>query len=244
MSTIVPAVLPKNRTELAAALARFASVPEIRHVQIDIVDGRFAAPPTWPYAVTEGRNECSAMISACEHIPEAGRFRFDIDLMTLAPEEVVGEWIALGASRLTVHVESTLNIAALIHTLKEEYGYSKGMPDLLMLGLALNIDTDTMVLEPFINDINYVQFMGIKTIGKQGEPFDPRVLEKITAFRKRHPDISVQVDGGVTLETAPALLDAGVSRLVLGHALRDAEDIAAAYRAFSELTTKHGVHHA
>lgn len=242
MNRIVPAILPKNRAHLAERLSKLAQVRDITDVQIDIVDGRFATPSTWPYVAEEGRAECNAMISACEHIPEAGRFKLDLDLMVLSPEEVVGEWIALGASRLTVHVESTLNIGRLIQVLRDEYGYQKNMPDLLSLGLAINVDTDPAVLEPYLPHIHYVQFMGIKTIGKQGEPFDRRVLEHVISFRKRHPHISVQVDGGVTLETAPALLDAGVSRLVIGHSLGEAAHIQEAYTAFALLAKQHGAH--
>lgn len=239
MNRIVPAILPKNRAHLAERLAKLAQVPEITDVQIDVVDGRFASPATWPYIVEDGRAECNAMISACEHIPEAGRFRFDLDLMVLSPEEVVGEWIALGASRLTVHVESTLDVGKLIRVLHDEYGYDKNLPDLLSLGLALNVETDPAVIEPYLDYIHYVQFMGIKTIGKQGEPFDRRVLENIRAFRKRHPFMPVQVDGGVTLQTAPALLDVGVSRLVIGHSLGEAAHIQEAYNAFHVLTKQH-----
>ena len=150
MNRIVPAILPKNRAHLAERLSKLALVKDITDVHIDIVDGRFASPPTWPYVVEDGRAECNAMISACEHLPEAGRFRFDLDLMVLSPEDVIGEWIALGASRLTVHVESTLDIARLIQTLHAEYGYQKNMPDLLSLGLAINVDTDIAAIEPYL----------------------------------------------------------------------------------------------
>jgi ribulose-phosphate 3-epimerase len=113
---------------------------------------------------------------------------------------------------------------------------------LISLGLAIGAATDPTFVEPFVNDIDYVQFMGIATIGKQGQPFDPRVVDRIRTFKKKHPDIPIQVDGGVTLETAPALLDAGADRLIVGHALRDAPDIRKALAAFNDLTEKYGLY--
>ena len=50
----------------------------------------------------------------------------------------------------------------------------------------------------------------------------------------------IQVDGGVSLESAPVLLQAGVSRLVVGSALWRAPDFNKALQAFNELTQTHG----
>lgn len=231
MSIVVPAILPKSRAELDKALARLAAIESVESVQIDIVDGRFAKPASWPYAEKEAA-----------WLPLTDRFRYDLDLMVEAPSEAIATWVELGASRITVHVESTTSLGGIIADFKRRFGHAAGFtPGALALGLALNIDTDTAILEPVIGEIDYVQFMGIARIGAQGQPFDRRVLRKIHAFAVRHPEMTIQVDGGVSLATAPELLAAGVDRLVAGSAIMKADNIASEIAAFNALGHTYGV---
>jgi len=239
MAVIVPAHIPASRADLEEKLERLSGLAE--EIQIDIVDGRYANPASWPYAGNPA--EPSRMLADGEMLPRCGEFRFEIDLMSADPESVAGTWIGLCATRITVHAESTRFLPRFLENAKTLYGHEKGFAsELLSFGLALGVDTDIAIVEPYLKYIEYVQFMGIKSIGKQGQAFDARVLPKIAAFRKRYPDMPVQVDGGVSLATAPKLLQAGVSRLVVGSALFKAPDIAAAYREFVALTEAHGIY--
>jgi ribulose-phosphate 3-epimerase len=239
MGAIVPAVLPKNLNDLEEKLKRFEGIAD--SVQIDVIDGRYAAPASWPY--TEGSEELAQRAAQGENLPCLGSFSFDIDLMVSDPEEVIGSWITLGASRITVHAESTRYLSRIVSDFDVKYGHRQGFaPELLSLGLAIGVATDLGILEPYLPRIDYVQFMGIATIGRQGEPFDARALERVTAFHKKHPEIEIQVDGGVSMKTAPALLEAGADRLVVGSALRDAHDVRASYDALEALTHEYGIY--
>lgn len=239
MGIIVPAIIPTSRKDLEEKLSRLSGLCE--EVQIDIVDGVFAGPATWPYV--DDRAEPSRMLAGGGLLPRAGEFRFEIDLMSGDPESVAGVWIGLGASRLTVHSESTRFIPRFLESTNSIYGHDGDFtPGLLLLGLSIGIETDLALIEPYLKKIDYVQFMGIRKIGHQGEPFDVRVLAKIAMFRKRYPTIEIQVDGGITLENAPKLLKAGVKRLVVGSALWKAPDLASRYREFDELTQRHGIY--
>ena len=234
MGIIVPAILPTSRQDLDEKLARLVGLAT--DVQIDIVDGRFASPASWPYS--GGSSEL-----AKGGLPEVETLRMEVDLMVSDPELVTGAWIATGATRILAHLESTNYLPRLITDLKVKYGHDKGFaPDLLSFGLALNIATELSMLEPYINDVDYVQFMGIRSIGKQGQAFDTGVLEKIKKFRSLHPDIPVQVDGGVSLASAPLLLAAGVSRLIVGSALWKAPDLKEALDKLNALTQTHGIY--
>jgi len=239
MGIIVPAIIPTSRQDLDEKLSRLSGL--CQEVQIDIVDGVFAGPASWPY-VTDA-TEPARMLADGELLSKTGEFTFEIDLMSADPESVAGTWIGLGASRLTVHSESTRFIPRFLQSTHEEYGHDGDFtPGLLSLGLSIGIETDLALIEPHISKVEYVQFMGIRKIGHQGEPFDTKVFAKIAAFRKRYPKIEIQVDGGVSLENAAKLLDAGVKRLVVGSALWKAPDLAARYREFDELTEKHGLY--
>jgi ribulose-phosphate 3-epimerase len=238
MSTIVPAIIPRSYADLAQKLALLEGVCE--EVQVDIVDGRYAGPASWPYVSDP---EEPKRFLAEGRMLASGTLRVEIDLMTEDPEMSAGTWIELGASRLAVHAASTRFIPRLLDDIGSWYGHDKEFaPGLLSVGLALGADADTAIAERFLDRIDYVQFMGVRTIGRQGEPFDMGVIPRIRAFRKKHPKIPVQVDGGVTMRNAPALLDAGVSRLVVGSAIWKAPDPLEAYRAFAELTEEHGLY--
>jgi len=234
MGIIVPAILPTSREDLDEKLSRLVGLTT--DVQIDVVDGRFASPASWPYS--GGTKELAA-----GGLPQAESLRMEIDLMVSDPELVTGSWIATGATRILAHLESTNYLPRLITDLKVKYGHDKGFaPDLLSFGLAINIATELAMLEPYIDDLDYVQFMGIRQIGKQGQAFDTGVLDKIKKFRSLHPDIPVQVDGGVSLASAPLLLAAGVSRLIVGSALWKAPDLKEALDRLNALTQTHGIY--
>lgn len=238
MDIVVPAILPASAEELSGRLSRLPA--GVRSVQIDVVDGIFAEPPTWPYASRQARE---TLAQEAGWLRDLGDFAYEIDLMVERPEETAGLWVAAGASRLVLHIESVHDVPGLMRQLAREYGYEKGFaPDLLSVGLALNPDTDTAALLPHLDSVDFVQFMGIKSIGRQGQPFDPGVVDKIRAFHKAHPDVPVQVDGGVSLESAPRLLSAGASRLVVGSALWKTGDSAAELARFARIAEEQGIY--
>ncbi|MBA3789502.1 hypothetical protein H0X32_03910 [Patescibacteria group bacterium] len=238
MAAIVPAILPVSQEDLEDKLA--ALVGLVDSVQIDIVDGRFISPASWPYRTESDKGLPSFAGKTFSHL---GQIHYEMDLMVSAPEDVAGTWVEAGADRITLHVESTNYLPKTITDLEVRYGHAKDFaPELLAIGIALNIQSDLAIIEPYMAQIDYVQFMGIATIGKQGEPFDTRVLQKIATFKKKHPEIPVQVDGGVSLQTAPALLSAGVERLIVGSALWNAPDLATELQKFNELLHQYGIY--
>lgn len=235
MGVIIPAILPASREDLDERLVRLRGITN--RVQVDIVDGRFVTPPTWPYA------DGGTGLAVDDVLPELGAFRFEVDLMVEHPEDVIGAWVHAGASRITVHAETTRKLPQVVSDFETKYGHDKAFaPGLFAFGLATNIATDTALIEPYLDRCDYVQFMGIATIGKQGEPFDERVIKKVRAFHRAHPDMPIQVDGGVSLATAPALLAAGASRLVVGSAFWRSSDLSQALRDFTELAQTRGLY--
>ncbi|KND49786.1 MAG: ribulose-phosphate 3-epimerase [Parcubacteria bacterium C7867-008] len=237
MGVIVPAILPKSRDDLDEKLLRLHGLVDA--VQVDIVDGRFVVPATWPYQdQVVGVREPSG-----DTFPYLGEISYEVDLMVEEPEQVIRHWIEAGATRIVIHAETTRMLPKLMNELASTYGHDKDFtPGLLAFGLAINISTDTALIEPFLHQCDFVQFMGIAKIGKQGEPFDKSVLPKISAFRKKYPDMQLQVDGGVSLETAPQLLQAGVSRLVVGSDLWKAPDLAAELKRLQGLVHTYGLY--
>jgi len=238
MSFVTPAVLPSSRKELEEKLALFEYVPAISRVQIDVVDGKFASPASWPYTASE---ELRTMVASGDMLPNLHRVEYEIDLMCLDAREAAEMWLALGASRLTFHAESVTNLRQLITFARTRLGCDPSSCGVVTFGLALNIESDLALIEPYFDQIDYVQFMGIARIGRQGQPFDRRVLEKIRVFHMRYPKIPLQIDGGVSLDTAKELLVAGVSQLVIGSALLRSGDLASEVAKFDALQSPYGV---
>lgn len=227
MTTIVPAILPASRKDLEEKLALATSFEGVHRVQIDIVDGLFATPATWPYASADVEGEARVF----GQFPRASEVEYEVDLMTLDTMRAASMSLRLGARRLTLHAESLSDPVRTVRALRETHGSTESFE----LGLALNIASPLVLLEPVLHDIGYVQFMGIARIGVQGQPFERRVFSRIAELQKRHPKMSVQVDGGVSLANIRELLAAGVDSLVVGSAIFGAADPRKAVKKLQEL---------
>jgi ribulose-phosphate 3-epimerase len=175
------------------------------------------------------------MLVRGEMLPQLDHIAYEIDLMCLDAEQVAAAWLSLGATRLTFHAESVTDLPELLASAREHYG------NFVSFGLALNIASDLALIEQNFGEIEYVQFMGIARIGRQGQPFDERVLEKVRVFHARHPEIKIQVDGGVSLPNARKLVACGVSSLIVGSAILRASNPAAEVAKFEALQSSYGV---
>lgn len=236
MAVIIPAILARTEEEVAQLLLHAKEFAT--EVQVDIVDGVFAKPASWPYAegaLVEGRS--------LSPLPHLESLRVELDLMVNDPEETLATWMNTGATRILFHQESTLHMRELLQRMRTEYGYDREfLSGALSVGIAIGEQTRLELLEPYVPEINYVQFMGIKRIGSQGQPFSSDVFAHIRRFRAMYPAIPVQVDGGITLAVAKQLLELGVSRLVVGSSLWNAEDPKKRYQEFCELTEHYGIY--
>jgi ribulose-phosphate 3-epimerase len=103
----------------------------------------------------------------------------------------------------------------------------------MQVGVALGAHQSPDELEPFEGRYDFVQVMGIEHEGRQGEKFDPdhKALFLLERLRRRHPQLPLQVDGGVRLDNVRSLVKAGATRLVAGSAIFEQPDIQAAYQA-------------
>lgn len=216
MVKIIPAIIPQSLTHLSEMLARVESFTH--EVQLDIVDGVFAPVASWPYTentpVPQG-------LSAC-----IKNFDVELDLMVHEPEQVLESYLRAGVKRVVIHLESTKNINRII-ALKDIYDFE--------LGFSINNDTSIEVLTSVIQYATYVQCMGIKDIGVQGNAFDERVLERIKDLKKAYPRVLISIDGSVNNQTIVRLYKAGVERFVSGSAILGHHNPHEAYKTLSAL---------
>ncbi|HVU80038.1 MAG TPA: hypothetical protein VHD37_01605 [Candidatus Paceibacterota bacterium] len=223
---IIPAILTNSFAELerqAGIAHAFA-----KKVQLDVVDGVFAKHATWPYK--DGGN-FQKIQEEERGLPFWGDLDFEFDLMIENPHEHAMEYVRAGGSHIVIHAQSTGAVEAL-QKLAEIRGTDDGAFS-ITTGLALLPNMQPDVLESFDTLFDYVQVMGIDTIGRQGEPFDAHAVILVERLRRRYPDLALQVDGGVSLENAKALAHAGANRLIVGSAIFGADNPEEAYQRLS-----------
>lgn len=229
MIEVIPAVLAKDFRDLHDKIARVTNISKV--VQIDICDGKFVNATSWPMG-RDDEQSVSAILNEEEGMPSWETLDFEFDLMVRDAYENFDFYLRLGPKRVVFHIEAQTDINKFKEFLDGLDIYTR---DATNIGLAINTTTSIDALLPFINNIDFVQCMGIEQIGHQGEPFDERVLEQISALRKEYPELIISVDGSVNEDTAQLLVKAGANRLVVGSALMKSFDVRETMRDFEGL---------
>lgn len=188
--------------------------------QIDLVDGKFVPSVSWPF--TEA--DMAEAIAAVEAFGSA--YVLEFDLMVEEPLQYFEKLVAAGAKRIIVHYGSTEDYAACV---------AKAHENDVQIGIAV---LPTVALESVVDvleQFDYVQVMGIREVGKQGQSFAPETTTLITQIHEEFPGKEISVDGSVNIFTIPLLVEAGATRLAPGSAVIASEDMAGAYRELEAL---------
>ena len=222
MIEVIPAVLSQNYEDMKNKIALVRGIVPV--VQIDLCDGVFVKNKTWPFA-TGGADDIyfHRIMNEEEGMPFWEDIEFELDLMVADAVENFDIYTKLGPKRVVFHVEA-------VGDLNEFKNFLEGMDvyirDSIQIGLAVNVDTEiSEQVFGLINHVDFVQCMGIAKIGFQGQDFDERVFTQIKKLKEKYPDLIISVDGGVNLDTAQELVEAGVERLVAGNAILRSADI-------------------
>ena len=155
---------------------------------------------------------------------------FDVHLMIAPVDASIAAFAAAGADILTVHPEAGPHLHRTLQLIK-----SHG----IKAGVALNPATPVSAVEAVLNDVDLVLVMSVNP-GFGGQAFLPLALEKLQTLRrlidKTGKAIELEVDGGITAQTAGAALGAGADVLVAGSAVftGNAADYAANIRKLRE----------
>lgn len=211
---VVPAPMPTSRVELI----EFTKVLRFSHeLHVDLVDGVFARTQTWPFD-TSNINEEVLSIK-----PHTDAYTLEVDLMITNPIPLASQWIQAGADMLVFHIE-TVDLASFIDFIDHA-------PKSVSIGASFSGDTAVEAVFPYLEHADYVQVMGIHTIGAQGQPLDEAVFAKIEEIRSAFPHVMISIDGSVNQTTAPRLVKAGADRLIVGSAIVKQADPEAAYHS-------------
>jgi len=194
---IAPSILSADFAKLGAEIEALDAAGA-DWIHVDVMDGHFVPNLTFGPPVIKA-------------VRGATRLPFDVHLMIAPYEPLLDDFIAAGADVLTIHAEAGPHAHRALTHIRQ-----KGVK----AGLSLNPGTPASVVEPLLDQLDLILLMTVNP-GFGGQKFIPAVLDKIAAVKAMigSRDIRIEVDGGITPETAPQAMAAGADVLVAGSAV-------------------------
>ena len=196
MPLVAPSLLASDFLHLAD-VCKLVNESEADWFHLDVMDGRFVP-------------NISFGIPVIEYIRKAAKKICDVHLMIEEPEKLTPAFKKAGADTLIVHLETCRNLHSNIQQIR-----ALGMKP----AVAINPHTPVEMLQDILPDLHHVLIMTVNP-GFGGQTFIPHSLEKIREMKKMilktGKEILIEVDGGISLENAAAVVEAGADVLVAG----------------------------
>lgn len=199
--------MPSPNYKLAASLIcanplnleqdiRLLEAGGIDQIHFDVMDGHFV-PRLGLYP------ELLRSIKTISKLP------IDVHMMMDNYEFIIPDFIKAGADYIVVHAEPTQHLHRVVKLIRDLGAKA---------GVALNITTPLSVLDYVLDDINLVMLMAINP-GIVGHKLIPQAYDKIKELKEKiadRPDIIIEIDGGVSPESADKMIKLGANMLVCG----------------------------
>lgn len=174
-------------------------------LHIDVMDGVFV--PNISFGQT-----------LVKHIKKYAKKPLDVHLMIIEPDRYIEDFKKIGADILTIHIEACNHLHRSIQTIKKMN---------MKAGVVLNPHTNICLLEDIIQELDLVLLMSVNP-GFGGQKFIDNTYKKIhdlkSLITRYNTNTLIEIDGGVTLENAPLLIDAGADILVAGNTVFASEN--------------------
>jgi ribulose-phosphate 3-epimerase len=223
---VLPGINCVDRECVEGALGQIGRfLPAGEWIHLDIADGQFTFHKTW--------NE----VALWPHF--ASPYKLEVHLMVERPEKLLEPWFYAGAKRAIVHWETLVD---------QQYRHNPSDPDTLLgqilrtrerygaeVFLSTNPETAVEPLKVYFDQCDGAQVLAVHP-GVSGQKFLPAILEKIRFLRRSILDGKIEVDGGITPETARLVKDAGASMVVSSnYVLFGGTDSKAAYEELKKI---------
>jgi len=203
MAIIAPALLSASFASWAESL-EMAKLAGATMLHLDVMDGHFTPE------ITIGQPVIASLRRATDLV-------LDIHLLIERPERFVGEFVAAGAERISIHPESTRHLRRALEFIRARRARA---------GIALNTVTPLESLEEVLGDLDFLTILSADL--SVDDLFLPQSVAKVARASRmradRHLDFAIQVEGGLGPEHVEDLVRAGADILVVGSAIFHSAD--------------------
>ena len=216
MIKIAPSILSADFSDLRSAL-NLCDAGMADYIHIDVMDNHFVPNLTIGPAVVKS-------------IRFVSKTYFDVHLMVTNPRGLLNSFAKAGANGITFHIEAVDNPGSLIDQIKSLK---------LEVGISLKPATSLEKITPFLDQIDRVLIMSVEP-GFGGQNFIESSLEKINLLHQmllkyKLDRVEIEVDGGIKLENALDVINAGADALVVGSGIFKNDDPLNQINKFKEL---------
>jgi ribulose-phosphate 3-epimerase len=215
MTIIAPSLLASNFLRLGEE-SQMLNESEADWFHLDVMDGRFVPNISFGLPVIAAIRKSTSKVC-------------DVHLMIEEPERYAEDFKKAGADILSVHLEACRHLHRNLQQIR-----SLGMK----AGVALNPHSPVEAIYDMLDEIDLVCIMSVNP-GFGGQKFIPQTIQKIKNLRERIDSNKlstlIEIDGGVTLDNAKAIVDAGAHVLVAGNTVFSSPDPKATIKALKAL---------
>ena len=215
---IAPSILSADFGHLADEIAR-CEAGGADWIHVDVMDGVFVPNLTYGTKVIETVRKLTPL-------------PLDVHLMVIEPEKYFDDFVAAGATGLTIHQEAAPHLQRQLARIRQ-LG--------CLAGVALNPGTALSSVSEVLDDLDLLLIMTVNP-GFGGQKFIPATFDKITRARRMLTDAkskaTLEVDGGVNRDTIEKVWRAGADTFVAGNAVFAAKDPAAEIKALRARCTE------
>lgn len=213
MKTMIsPSILSADFGHLAEDV-EMINRSEADWIHVDVMDGVFVPNISFGFPVIKA-------------VSKVAKKPLDVHLMIVEPEKIIPQVKAMGAYVMNVHYEACPHLHRVVQQIREA-----GMQP----AVTLNPATPVSLLKDIVSELYMVLLMGVNP-GFGGQKFIGHTVEKVRELKElirvTGSSALIEVDGGVNMETAVPLIEAGADILVAGNAVFSSDD---PIKAISEL---------
>jgi ribulose-phosphate 3-epimerase len=215
MTIVAPSLLASDFLRLGEE-SQMLNESEADWFHLDVMDGRFVPNISFGLPVIAAIRKSTSKVC-------------DVHLMIEEPERYAEDFKKAGADILSVHLEACRHLHRNLQQIR-----SLGMK----AGVALNPHSPVEAIYDMLDEIDLVCIMSVNP-GFGGQKFIPQTIQKIKNLRERIDSNKlstlIEIDGGVTLDNAKAIVDAGAHVLVAGNTVFSSPDPKSTIKALKAL---------